>query len=162
MRLDIKKSAALSATVQTLATIPKDVAKEVRTHTKAVVEPEWKKGLAGRAANRTQHERLVGPATTYISDRGVRLVAGSNRADNFTRETEFGSYREEFNTYRRRSPRGKSHPVTRRTQKQFYHYTKKGHVVYPTAENMIPRIASLWVQTTYRTVAESLEKAGAR
>lgn len=140
--------------------MPRETAKLTRQHSKQVIEPEWKKGLAKRAPTRLHHERLVSKATVYVSDRGVRMVAGSDRADNFTRETEFGAYREDFNTYRRRSRKGKSHGVNRRTQRQFWHYTKKGHTVYPTAENMIPRIASLWVQTIYRTVHEVIEKAG--
>lgn len=162
MRLVVTKSEALSAAVGVMATMPREAAKATRQYSKAVIEPEWRKGLARRAPERIFHTRLVDTSSALVSDRGVRLMSGSDRASNFTRETEFGAYREDFNTYTRRSKNGGRHRVTRRTQRQFWHYTKKGHTVYPTASDMIPRIAALWVQTIYRTVHETLEKAGIR
>lgn len=157
MRLDVKKSPALSATVQVMTTMPREAAKAVRAYSKAVITPEWKKGLATRSPSQLHSSRLVGPSAAYISDRGVKLVAGSNAAGMFPRETEFGAYREDFNTYRR-----KGAAVTRRTQRQFWNYTKGGRVVFPTVENIIPRVGALWVQTVYRSVAEVIEKALAR
>lgn len=156
MRLDARRSPSLAAAIQVMHTMPNDVAKATRQHSKAVIEPEYKKGLAERApAARMFHKRLVAPAQAQVSDSGVKLIAGRN--GDLVRETEFGAYREEVTTYTR-----KGHKVTRRTQRQFHHYTKKGHAVYPTITDMIPRIAALWVQTVYRTVAETVEKRGLR
>jgi len=162
MRLDVRRSPVLSALVQTLARMPREVNSEVREQSKAVIVPEYRRGLAERAPAPVFHKRLVAPSNAYVSDRGVRLVAGSNAAGMFPRETEFGAYREDFETYTRRSRKGGSHQVTRRTQRQFWHYTKTGHVFYPTLSDMIPRIAALWAQTAYRTVAEQIEKATGR
>lgn len=158
MRLDVSRSPSMRAAVEVMATLPKETTKQVRAHSKRVIQPEWKKGLAERAPERIFHTRLVAPASATVSDRGARLNAGSSRAKNFTRETEFGAYREQLNTYSRTSSKGRAHSVRRRTQRQFWHYTKKGHVVYPTARDMIPRIGALWVQTIVRTVHEQLEK----
>lgn len=157
MRLDIKRSPVLSALVQTLAGVPREVQAEVRSQSKGVIVPEYRRGLAERAPAPVFHTRLVAPSNAYVSDRGVKLVAGSNAAGMFPRETDFGAYREEYTTYTRRGRK-----VTRRTQRQFWHYTKKGRVFYPTVENMIPRIAALWAQTAYRTIAEQIEKATGR
>jgi CO/xanthine dehydrogenase Mo-binding subunit len=153
VRLKARRSPALKAAIEVLATIPKELAKQVRQHSKRVIAPEWKKGLAEAAPSRVHQTRLVSPSTAYVTDRNVKLIAGRN--GDFVRETEFGAYREEFNTYTRKG--GK---VTRRTQRQFWHYTKGGHVVYPTAKNLIPRIGALWVQTAWRTVHEAFEKRG--
>lgn len=155
MRLDARRSPALTALIQVLATIPNEVAKEVRKHSKGVIVPEWKKGLAERAPERVFHERLVNPSTAYVSDRNVKLIGGAN--GKFPRETEFGAYREEVSEYTGRR-NGRSFPVTRRTQRQFWHFQKSGRVVWPTASDLIPRILSLWAQTTIRTVHESVEK----
>ncbi|PQZ60684.1 MULTISPECIES: hypothetical protein [unclassified Microbacterium] len=156
MRLDVRRSPALTALIQVLATIPNEVAKENRKRTKAVVVPEWKKGLAERApGERIFHERLVSPSTAYVSDRNVKLIGGAN--GKFPRETEFGAYREEVAEYTGRR-NGTSFPVKRRAQRQFWHFQKSGRVVWPTASDLIPRIASLWIQTTIRTVHESIEK----
>lgn len=159
MRLDVRSSRVLTALVQVLATIPNEVAKENRGRSKGVIVPEWKKGLAERApSERVFHERLVSPSTAYVSDRNVKLIGGAN--GKFPRETEFGAYREEVAEYTGRR-NGKSFPVKRRTQRQFWHFVKSGRVVWPTASDMIPRIMSLWVQTTIRTIHETIEK-GAR
>lgn len=156
MRLDVRRSPTLTALIQVLATIPNEVNKEIRARTKGVVVPEWKKGLAERApGERIFHDRLVSPSTAYVSDRNVKLIGGAN--GKFPRETEFGAYREDFAEYTGRR-KGKSFPVLRRTQRQFWHFVKKGRVVWPTAADLIPRIMSLWAQTTIRTIHENIEK----
>lgn len=153
MRLDVRRSRELTAVVQVLATVPNEVAKENRQRSKSVIVPEWRKGLAESAPAAIFFKRLVDPSTVYVTDRGVKLIAGSNGAKAFPRETEFGAYREDYKTYRTR--RGET---TRRTQRQFWHFQPQGRVVIPTVSQMIPRIAALWVQTTVRTVAELIER----
>lgn len=151
MKLDAQRSASLSAAIQVMTTMPREAAKETRKYSKSVIVPEWKNALQDAApAARIFQTRLVKPSTVYVSDRGVRLVSGRGP---FVRETEFGAYREQKTTYLR-----EGHTVTRRTQRQFWNYTPKGRVVYPSASEMIPRVAALWVQTIYRTVAETIER----
>lgn len=151
MQLDARRSPSLSAAIQVMTTMPREAAKETRKYSKTVIVPEWKKALQNAAPPaRIFQDRLVRPSTVYVTDRGVRLVSGKGP---FVKQTEFGAYREKFNTYRR-----EGHPVRRRTQRQFWNYTKKGRVVYPSASEMIPRVAALWVQTIYRTVAEVIER----
>ncbi|WP_282845865.1 hypothetical protein [Microbacterium oxydans] len=156
MRLDVRRSRELTALIQVLATIPNEVNKQIRARSKSVIVPEWKRGLAERApGERIFHDRLVSPSTAYVSDRNVKLIGGAN--GKFPRETEFGAYREEVADYTGRR-NGRSFSVRRRTQRQFWHFTKAGRVVWPTASDLIPRIASLWIQTTIRTIHESIEK----
>lgn len=151
MQLDVRRSPSLTAAIQVMTTMPREAAKETRKYSKAVIVPEWKKALSASApAARIFQDRLVKPSTVYVTDRGVRLVSGRGP---FVRQTEFGGAREKYNTYRR-----EGRPVRRRTQRQFWNYRPKGHVVYPSAENMIPRVAALWVQTIYRTVNEVIER----
>jgi hypothetical protein len=156
VQLDVRRSPSLVAAIQVMVTMPREAAKATRKYSKAVIQPEWKKGLADNApAARMFQTRLVRPSAVYISDTGVKLVAGKG---DLVRQTEFGATRDAYRDYRRKSKHGGSHHVHRRTQRQFYPNNKKGYVVYPTASDMIPRIAALWVQTIYRTVAEVIEK----
>lgn len=151
MQLDVRRSPSLTAAIQVMTTMPREAAKETRKYSKAVIAPEWKKALSAEApAAEIFQDRLVKPSTVYVGDSGVRLVAGKGA---LVRQTEFGAAREKFNTYRR-----DGHNVTRRTQRQFWNYRDEGHVVYPAAADIIPRIAALWVQTIYRTVAETIER----
>jgi hypothetical protein len=151
VQLDVRRSPSLTAAIQVMATMPREAAKETRKYSKAVIVPEWKKALSDAAPPaRMFQTRLVKPSTVYVTDRGVRLVSGKGA---LVRQTEFGGAREAYTTYRR-----EGHRVTRRTQRQFWNYRQKGHVVYPSASEMIPRIAALWVQTIYHTVAETIER----
>lgn len=151
VQLDVRRSPSLTAAIQVMTTMPREAAKATRKYSKTVIVPEWKKALSdGAPAAQMFQDRLVKPSTVYVTDRGVRLVSGKGR---LVRQTEFGAAREKFTTYRR-----KGSPVTRRTQRQFWNYTKKGRVVFPSASEMIPRVAALWVQTIYRTVAEVIER----
>lgn len=151
MRLDVRKSPSLTAAIQVMSTMPKDAAKETRKYSKTVIVPEWKKAVAAHApAGKIFQQRLVAPSTVYVTNRGVRLVSGKG---DLVRQTEFGAAREQYTTYRRRGGL-----VKRRTQRQFFHYSDKGHAVYPAASEIIPRVAALWVQTIYRTVAETIER----
>lgn len=152
MRLDVSRSRVLTALVQTMATLPREVAKNIRQQSKAVIVPEWKKQLAERAPARIFFTRLVNPATAYVSDRGVKLIAGAN--GKFPRETEFGAYRETYVDYTTR--KGSVH---RRTKRQFWHFQKTGRVVIPAISEMIPRAGALFAQTAYRAVAEKIERA---
>ena len=157
MQLDVRKSPSLVAAIQVMVTMPREAAKATRKYTKAVVQPEWKRGVADHApAARMFQSRIVAPTAAYVTDRGVRLVSGKG---DLVRQTEFGAAREQYVSYTRKGRRGgKSQHVTRRTARQFYHYNPDGYAVYPAARDLIPRIAALWVQTIYRTVAETIEQ----
>lgn len=151
MQLDVRRSPSLTAAIQVMVTMPREAAKETRKYSKAVIVPEWKKAVAQHApAARIFQERLVRPSTVYVADSGVKLVSGKGP---WVRQTEFGAARGYYGEYTRQG-----HRVRRRTQRQFYNYRDKGHAVYPAAAEMIPRVAALWVQTIYRTVAETIEK----
>lgn len=153
MYLDAERSPVIRGIIQTLALLPTEMRKQIRQQTKRVVQPEWKKALSEEAPpDRIFHDRLAGPSAAYVSDRNVTLRAG--KAGKFPRETEFGAYREELNTYQNR--RGTR--VYRHTQRQFWHFVKSGRVVFPAASQIIPRIGALWAQTVVRTIHEIIEK----
>jgi hypothetical protein len=44
--------------------------------------------------------------------------------------------------------------VTRNTHAQFRGPRRKGYVFYPAAQEMIPRLASLWVQTVVKMTGD--------
>ncbi|MFJ6534415.1 hypothetical protein [Microbacterium sp. NPDC091662] len=72
---------------------------------------------------------------------------------------EFGADMDRYSRYTRRSPRGRSHTVTRRTMRGFgWHRGRDGRVVFPAAQDIAPRVASIYVQTLLRTTAEAIEE----
>ena len=78
MRLDARRSPSLTAAIQVMHTDAERSRQGDTTVSKAVIQPEWRKGLAERApGERVFHDRLVASAA-YVSDSGVKLVAGRN------------------------------------------------------------------------------------
>lgn len=164
MRLDALKSRELRATIFALRGIDKTIQKMVRVQTKAVVEPEWKKALAERADTRIEHRMLVDTAVISVSNQNVRIKsAGKGRPLSGGLAPKIDYPAAEFGvkharkSYYRTSRKGGSHKVTRVTGTAFKARRKTGYVFYPAAREMIPRLASLWVQTTVHTIANALE-----
>lgn len=164
MRLDVLKSPELLATIYALRSVDKDIQKQVREQTKRVAGPEWRKALAERANTRLEHRVLVDTTVISVSNQNVRvrsaskgraLSRGLNPKTDYA-PVEFGA-NPKRQTYTRKSKRGGTHKVTRTVGTGFKRPNRKGYVFYPAAREMIPRLASLWVQTTVRTIAEALE-----
>jgi hypothetical protein len=162
--LDVTKSRELLATMLAIRSLPTTLRRMIRQHTKAVAAPEWSKALAERADSKLAHRVLVDTAVVTVSDQNVRVASatkgrplsgGLNPKTDWA-AVEFGGTKK-MTTFQRKSPKGKRHSVTRNTHAQLPPFRAKGRVFYPAAEEMIPRIASLWVQTTVRTISEAFE-----
>lgn len=165
MRIDIYGSRELQAVVLSLRRAEKDIQKNIRTYTKSLLFPEWTKALAERAETRLEHRTLVSTGRIQMSNQNIKLksaslsrpLSGGLIPSRDGAAVEFGANREEKTTYDAISSTGKSYRVTRRTRRQLRPKTVQGYVFYPAARAMIPRFASLWVQTTIRTFRDALE-----
>lgn len=164
VRLDVLKSRELLATIYALRAIDSTLQKMVRVHTKKMAEPEWKKALAERADTRLEHRVIVDTSVVSVSNQNVRiqsagkgrpLSGGLNPKVNYP-PVEFGAHAK-GKTYERRSKKGGTHRVTRVINTQFKPFNGRGYVFWPAAREMVPRLASLWVQTTVKTIGNALE-----
>ncbi|NYD65985.1 hypothetical protein [Agromyces atrinae] len=164
LSIDARASREIQATLFAIKLAAKDVRKQIRVHTKAMIGPEWAKAV-NEAAKSPLDKRIARTSTVAVADRGVTLRMGtkgflknSTRIDEIVKENEFGASREGESTYRSR--RGSARfEVTRHTQRQLPPKYRKGRVAYPSAARLIPRLASLWVQTTVRTFHDAIEGA---
>ncbi|MGO8608792.1 hypothetical protein ACC848_38115, partial [Rhizobium johnstonii] len=86
-----------------------------------------------------------------------KVGRGKTPADRLKGMAEFGV--SPAKQIKQRSRKGKVY--TRRVGNGFPAPRRKGHVFFPTTQDATPRLASLWMQTAARTVAEVFEKAGA-
>ncbi|MCR2785437.1 MULTISPECIES: hypothetical protein [unclassified Microbacterium] len=163
VRLDVMKSPQLMATILALRSVDKNIQKNVRDQTKRVAQPEWKKALAERANTRLEQRVLVDTAVVSVSNQNVRIqsaqkgrpLSGGLNPKTHYPPVEFGMKSKKA-TYDRRSPKGKTHKVTRTVGTQFKAPRREGPF-WLSAREMVPRMARLWVQTTVRTIAEALE-----
>lgn len=167
MRISVFGSDELQATILALKTLDKETRKQIRTHTKAMVETEWKKALAEQADTRLEHAVLVATSRVRVSDQNVQLTSatvgrslkGGLSPKRDAAAVEFGAARVVV-PYQATSRKGTRYTVRRETRNQLKPRNKTGYVVYPAAASIIPRIASLWIQTTARTIYDMLERRG--
>lgn len=159
IEIDVRKSKELQAAILAIASVAKNIQKEIRTRTKAMIEPEWQKALAQRAQTRLDHAVLVRSARVTVRNTNVVLRSGAvGKMKKLTGPVEFGGDQNKVKSYTGRSPKGKRYTIKRHTARQMPKRYRDGRVVYPTAKEMIPRLASLWVQTVIKTFYESLGK----
>lgn len=164
-RISLLVSHDLATLVQAARGLDREVAGQIRKHTRPVAEPVWQEAVRGNVTNRMQTRILGDTARVSVSDQNVILksavvgkMADGTPKSKLASGTEFGADRAFTRTVV--SKNGKSYK--RHTKAQFRLPRRGGYVVFPAASTVIPRIASLWVQTAVRTVHEVFEKGGAR
>lgn len=165
MRIDAQKSREFQAAIFAVRSLDRTIQKMFRREVKRIGAPEWKQALAERAGSRVQHRMLVDTAVMTVSNQNVKLQSASKgrplsgglnpKTDYYT--AEWGADHDRESTYTRRSPKGRSHKVTRHAARAVPRRNRKGWVFSPAVREMIPRFGRLFVQTTVRTIANALE-----
>lgn len=166
MRISVYQSRELLAVTTGLKNFTREVQTEIRRHTKAMAQPEWQKAVTENASTRLEQRVLAQTARVQVSSQNVQLqsarvgrkLSGGLDPKAYWYRVEFGGYQKFVRKGIKATSRlGNEYTYNRRTLVQFRPYKKTGYVVYQAAAEIIPRIASLWVQTTIRTLAEIIE-----
>lgn len=168
LKISVLNSKELQATILALKTMDKTVSANIRRYTKLIGQPEWQKGLREHALSRVQIRTLADTGRVAVSNQNVSLKSatvgrslsgGLNPKEDWA-AFEFGADRGNAakRTYDATSRKGKRYTVTRNTRRQLPPRSRSGWVVFPTARELIPRFASLWYQTTIRTLYETFER----
>lgn len=159
IQVSARDSRELQAVLLAIASAGREIQSQLRRHTKRVAEPEWNKGLTRRASSRLDRKVLVKTSRVQVRDTNVVLRSGAvGQLKDITRPVEFGGDRNQTKTYTTRSPKGTRYKATRHTARQLGWRRKGGRVVWPTAEDLIPRMVALWAQTVIRTFHEAVER----
>lgn len=163
MRISVFESKHLQAVVLAMKGMDRDLAAQVRKATKSITQNEWAGDLAKQSTTDLEDKVLVETARVSVTNQNISLRAGQlNKKlrpggpprSTLTPSTEWGS-----DTNRKiTSTSSKGKQYKRRQGANFRPRNRKGYVTYPAAAKIIPRIASLWVQTTVRAFYEALEK----
>jgi hypothetical protein len=161
--VDVFDARELQAALLAFKILPAEINAQTRKHTKKLVDVEWQAGLAKRAKSKIQRRALVGTAVSSVTNSKVQMKSatkgryGRVPASVVAAGAEFGANKELYTRYSRRSPGGGSHTVERRVMRHLSYRRPDGYVVYPTAKDLSPRIASMFVQTLIRTTAEAFD-----
>lgn len=171
MRIDIRGSAELAAVVLALRDSTTTIQREYRQALQSMAGPAWAESVRGRVGTRMQARVLSDTARVRVSNQNVQLSAatvgralskrtggaGAAKPADLARLVEFGGSPSKYSTYRRKGKGGAEHDVRRRTMTGYGPRAPKGNAVYPALRVMVPRVASLVVQTCVRTLAEAME-----
>lgn len=164
-RISLLVSHDMRVLVEAVRGMDADVRKQIRTHTRQQAAPLWKSEIAQHTGTRLQNRVLVDSARVSVTDQNVMIksaqvgkLSSGVPVSKLAGPAEFGGF--EGKQIKQRSGRGPNNTYTRRMGNAFGHPIRKGKVFFPAAHESIPRVASLWLQTAYRTVAETFEKAG--
>ncbi|MDN4598845.1 hypothetical protein [Leifsonia virtsii] len=168
LRISVFASKELQQTIAILKGVDKDISKAIRIHIRSITSGEWAEAVRGRTSNAQEVKVLANTARVLVSNQNITLraghigkaLSGGAKPSDIVRPVEFGAPQNTVNTYTARSRKGKTFRVTRHTNRQFRGPSRTGYAVYPAASKVIPRIASLFVQTTIRTFFEGFERAG--
>lgn len=165
--LKVGSDSRLDAVVYGLKLVPRDVRNRINRATRSELKPMWQQQIAANLAGTDSFtSRMIGKGLVSGGNPPIMRAATSRRPlrkggitpDAEGHLGEFGGFSTAFTTYKRRSPNGGQHEVTRRTRLGLPRRSSSGRVVYPAAAEVAPRMASLWVQTFVRTVYEALEE----
>lgn len=141
--------------------VPTEVKRQIGRATKSEAKPIWFQEVREHAHTRLQHRVLVNSADVSATARNVTLISGARGTLSsgtpvrvLVRSTEFGmNYGKPI---AQKSRKGKVYE--RRAGNAFGPNRRGGYVVYPAVSESLPRFASLWVQTAYRTIHEKVEE----
>jgi len=164
-------SREIRAIVLALRQAEPEIRKEINKRSKLEITDMWKKAVAEEASfagGKTQRARfkvLVKSAKAIVGNRGVTLTSatigrplkGGLNPKTDWRALEFGHV-DLVRTVTFTSKYGKRYEQTRNVTAQLDDKKAKGYVIFPAARQTIPRILSLWVQTTVRTMHEIVER----
>lgn len=160
-RISLLVSRDLATLVQAARSLPAEVSKQLRAHTRRVVEPAFQEEMRERVATRLETRVLLDTARVSVRDDNVILKSATigkvhgTPASVLAGGTEFGA--SPARVVGTRSRKGTAYK--RRLGPVFRAPQRRGHVFHPAVQAFIPRAAALWFQTAYRTVAETFEKA---
>lgn len=164
-RISLLVSRDMRVLVEAARSLPDEVRKQLRAQTKRAAQELWRDELAQHTGTRLQNRVLVDSARVSVTDQNIMLksaqvgkLSTGIPVSQLAGPAEFGASPTKKVT--QRSGRGPNRTYTRRMGGAFGPNRRRGHVFFPAVRDGIPRVASLWWQTTYRTVAETFAKAG--
>lgn len=159
-RIDVRGSQELRDVFIALRGMDADVRRYLRAFTKSKMVTPWLQAINAEASTPLERSVIAGTSTIATSDQNIRVSAatkGRKMSGGLEPKVdypaiEFGANRNKRTTYTRKGKR-----VTRHTARQLRGRRRGGYVFYPAAEEMTPRLASLWVQTIVKGVSNIFE-----
>ncbi|MEF3405787.1 hypothetical protein [Agromyces sp. CCNWLW203] len=163
-RISLLVSDDLRRLTEVARSLERELAARVRGETKAEAQPIFQESVRANVTTRLQTRVLSDTARVAVSDSNVTLksatigtLSSGVKTGDIAHLVEFGA----TPTKRVSQRSSKGNRYTRQLGRVVGPPRSRGYVFHPAVRESIPRLASLWMQTAYRTIAETFEK-GAR
>lgn len=152
-----------------------EIRKAVNNQSKQVILPVWRQeiaeatSLSGGKTQRARFKVIANTAKVTVGNKGVTLTAattgrplkGGLDGKSVWYALEFGADSHGLRTVKSTSKLGNPYYMkNRNTVAQLDPRNDKGYAFYPAARNSVPRILSLWVQTSVKTLVDIVERKG--
>lgn len=156
----------LRAAVLAVRAADKDIRRVISQDMRSTMNPVWRSELATRATRSrdqllTAGARIAGgnpPALITASSRRRIGSGGGLIPVEHWPGFEYGTDQARSSTYTRHRAGYKPHQVTRNVLAGHPPRYRNGRVIGPTARQILPRIASYWVQAVVKTFLDAAEK----
>jgi hypothetical protein len=162
VRIDVRGSAELRDVILALKNSGTEVRRAVRAYAKAEMVEPWRREILNRSATSLERKVISATATISVSDQNIRVQSaakGRKLRGGLQPKYDYGPV--EFGMQPRKTAyTRKGHRVIRTTGTSFKGPNRSGYVFYPAAREMIPRLASLWVQTVVKVYADIFSGKG--
>lgn len=161
--LKVTESRELQAAALAFKAGDRDLRNRINRATRGTMNPVWRSLVESNATTRME-DRVVArgariiagnPPTAVAATSGRPLSGGLVPGDQWA-PVEFGAAPRK-RTYTRRSPKGKSHQVTRTVNTGFRARRTSGYVAMDAFREIGPRMVSLWVQLIVKTYHDAAE-----
>jgi hypothetical protein len=143
--ISIHGSDELKAIVLSLKAMDGTLRKQIYKETRSKLVPAWTEALATKAS--TSPERL-----TLVVGSSNKKLSGGGTTTQIAAAVEFGAPARQAKITNR-----KGTTYQRVINRQFKARKKTGYVTYPSAAEIAPRAAALYVQTSVRAMHEAFE-----
>lgn len=162
--ISVKGDDRLKAAVLAMKSADRDLKKDINNATRQVMGPVWVQEVNAHAKTNLDRLIIAKGARIKAGNPPVAVAASSTKklSNGLTPATtwapfEFGGYYQRVTRYSRKSPRGKSHKVTRHTSHQLPRRNTAGRVAYQAFAEIAPRAVSLWTQLVVKKYYQSFE-----
>lgn len=148
-------AADLRAVQRAIAAAPAELDRLLADTAAEQLSSAWTEELAKRPASGPQRKFVLAGARAIPFADGLRVETGEGE---LARVFEFGTNdREQYTTYRRRSPKGRTHSVTRRTRRQVPPRRAGGYIAYPAANRVGARVFNMWAELVHKVTHDWME-----
>lgn len=143
-----------------LPQLGEDIQARIRSASEQQLAAGWQEELNARSGFSPQQRSIVAAAPSVLAYNGGLAVqtGGQGKLGHLTRAFEFGSLnRETFVTYTRKSRKGGTHKVRRRTSRQIPPRSQTGWIAYPAAGRWSARAFSMFLQIVVKASHDAVE-----